>query len=205
LLLPLLALDTKAARSVEYRLDPEASQLIVRVFKAGIGKALAHDHVVRAGEVRGVVRFDPEHAETAVIEISVEAASLRVDEPDLRRQHGLDPLGEDTRREIQETMEGSEQLAIAEHPQIRFVSTAASPVSKDRFEIAGDFTLHGMTRSLTFPATVRSARDRIEAEATVRFEQSAFGIEPYSAAFGAVKNRDEVELTVILVATRDPG
>ncbi len=192
-----------ASEAATYRVEPEESNLFVRLYKAGFGKALAHDHVVRAGDVSGSLELDPDRPQSASIELVVPARSLRADEPADRRRFDLDPLDDDSREEIQGSMESDEQMDIASYPEIRFVSTKIEPLGEDRYRLTGDFTLHGTTRSLTFPVRVSITEDRLEGRGTVRFDQSSFGIEPYSAAFGAVKNQDEVEMIVELVAVRD--
>ena len=47
------AFFSRAHADVVYRIDPAHSELVVQVFKAGIGAALAHDHVVRATAYTG--------------------------------------------------------------------------------------------------------------------------------------------------------
>ena len=201
-LLPMLA-AVSPGRAATWLVDPAESAFYVRLYKAGIGKALAHDHVVRATEVAGSISYDPERPDQTSIEVTVATASLVVDKPADRKRFDLDPLEEDTRRDVQEAMEGEDQMDVERHREIRFVSTSVEPLDAGRLRITGNLTLHGTTRELTFPADVSITGDRIEGKAAVRFEQSSFGIEPYSAALGAVKNQDEVELIVELVASRD--
>jgi polyisoprenoid-binding protein YceI len=197
-----LAVATLAAApaAAELAVDPAASSLVVRVFKAGFAKGLAHDHVVRAGDASGTVRFDPASPQEAAIEVVVPAASLVADAPEVRRAHGLEPLGDDDRREIQATMLGPGQLDAARHPRIAFASTAIAALGGDRYRVEGRLTLHGRTQPVTLTATAGLDGGTFRATGTLRFAQSAFGIEPYSAAMGAVKNRDEVELVLTIVA-----
>jgi hypothetical protein len=57
-----------------------------------------------------------------------------------------------------------------------------------------------VTREVSFPATVALEARVLRARATLRFLQSSFGYRPYSALFGAIRNKDEVSLDVDLVA-----
>ena len=42
---------------------------------------------------------------------------------------------------------------MAKFPTITFKSTAVKEVAKGKLEITGDFTLHGVTKRITFPIT----------------------------------------------------
>jgi len=42
---------------------------------------------------------------------------------------------------------------VAKFPTITFKSTSVKEVAKGKLEITGDFTLHGVTKRITFPIT----------------------------------------------------
>src|SRR5438132_12196394 len=56
-----------AEQRVVYQIDPARSEIVVQLFKAGVGSALAHDHVVRATEYAGRIEGDPTVPTTASI------------------------------------------------------------------------------------------------------------------------------------------
>lgn len=192
-----------AAGAATYTVQPRQSELVVRTFKAGIASAFAHDHVARATRFSGTVEYDPQAPGEAVVEITAEAASVVVDEPQLRRRYGLDePVSEKDRAKIQQTMESPEQLDVERFPEIAFRSTRVTVGANGGLEVAGDFTLHGVTRPVTVPVTVELDGETLRAEGSFRFLQSDFRIEPFSGGFGTVRNQDEVELTIRLEARR---
>lgn len=198
-LLAFLALPAAPARAAEYRVDPAHSTLLLRIWKEGPGSVFAHDHVARATRFTGMVSYDPARPNTSSVAVEAAADGLVMDEPTHRRRFGLPPIKEVNRREIQKTMRGSQQLDVARYPTISFRSARIDAVGDGQLRVTGALTLHGQTRSVTFPATVEMRGAYLHARASFRFLQSDFGITPYS--FGStVRNRDEVEMQIELVA-----
>jgi polyisoprenoid-binding protein YceI len=193
-------LDAASAAAAEFRVDSARSTLLVRLYKDGPASGFAHDHVVRAGRFSGTVRYDPAAPGQASVTMEAEAGSLTADEPAVRRRLGLPDMSEGTRSEVQQTMTGARQLDVASHPKVRFRSTRVAAGGDGKLRVEGELTLHGKTRPVSFPAEVAVAAGVLRAKATLRFRQSEFGITPYRFAFGAVRNRDAVEMVVELVA-----
>jgi len=189
----------RVAAGAPYTIDHAKSEIVVRVFRAGIAAFLAHDHVIRAGEWDGTldVNRDPP-AVAADLRVPVDA--LVVDEPEARVRHGLDGvLSDDDRASVRATMLGPDQLDAARFPEIRF-HAAEIDRAGDGFRLAGELTLRGQTKRITLPITVRENGDTLTAHGTVRVVQSDYGITPHRALLGAIKNQDEVEIVVTVVA-----
>jgi polyisoprenoid-binding protein YceI len=186
-------------RAEPYRIDYERSSLVARVYRAGVGSALAHDHVVRATRWQGTL--DVNEAPMALsADLRVDASALEVDEPSLRARHGLEGnLTEEQRGEVRATMLGPGQLDAAAHPEIRF-RAAEIDRADGGLRVAGDLTIHGVTQRTAFLMQVERSGEELRARGTLRFKQSDFGIEPYSAFLGAVRNRDEIDLAFDVVA-----
>jgi polyisoprenoid-binding protein YceI len=64
-------------------------------------------------------------------------------------------------------------LATDEYPDITFVSTAARQVSDTEFEVIGDLTIKGVTRSVTIPFTYEGCAQDPFGNLRVGFEGSA--------------------------------
>jgi polyisoprenoid-binding protein YceI len=196
-----LVAGTGAAWGATLRIDPERTRLALQLFREGVGSALAHDHVVEATEVGGTVDYDPVRPDTSAIVIEARTASLRVDEPAARRRLGVEgDLSESQRADVTKAMRAPDQLDVARYPTIRFVSTRVVAEGEGRLQVTGRLTLRGVTREVTFPATVALESGTLRGRATVTFLQSSFGYRPYTALLGAIRNRDEVTLHVDLVA-----
>jgi polyisoprenoid-binding protein YceI len=198
----LVLLGPGVAASATFRIDAERTRLAVRTHRDGIGSGLAHDHVVEATDVTGQVEYDPGRPEASSITVEARSASLSVDDPAARRRLGVEgDLSESQRADVAKAMRGPDQLDVARHPTIRFTSTRAVPEGDGRLRVTGALTLRGVTREVSFPATVAVEGGALRGRATLTFLQSSFGYRPYSALLGAIRNKDEVSLHVDLLAT----
>jgi polyisoprenoid-binding protein YceI len=199
--IPLL-LAPGAAWTGTFRIDPERTRLAVRLYREGVGSRLAHDHVVEATEVTGQVEYDSARPEASSIVVEVRSASLRVDEPAARRRLGVEgDLSDGQRADVAKAMRAPGQLDVERNPTIRFASIRVVPEGDGRLRVTGPLTLRGVTRELSFPATVALESGSLRGHATLSFLQSSFGYRPYRALLGAIRNRDEVTLHVDLVAS----
>ena len=61
------------------------------------------------------------------------------------------------------------------HPESKFVSTAIAQ-DGDKYSITGDLTLHGVTKSITFPASLSLADGKVTAHAEFDINRNDFGI-----------------------------
>jgi polyisoprenoid-binding protein YceI len=77
-----------------------------------------------------------------------------------------------------------------QNPEIKFRSTAITPVDEDDFEIEGDITIHGVTRPLKLKATVEGTEtdpqgnDRVGVSASGQIDRKDFGM-TFNAALGS--------------------
>ncbi len=198
-----MALAPAEAPAETFHVDPTASEVVARTFKEGIASSFAHDHVIRASKLEGDVRFDPSRPGAGAISIRIPTASLVADEPAMRRKYRVEKtVGEDDRKKIEATMLGADQLDAQKFETITFESTRIQRAGTDRYLIAGVLTVHGTPQPVSFETAAHIQGGALRAAGTFRIAQSSFGFEPYSAAFGAIKNKDEVEIHFSIVATR---
>jgi polyisoprenoid-binding protein YceI len=66
--------------------------------------------------------------------------------------------------------------------------------------IAGELSLHGMTKAFTVPLQLEMHGDTLTATGRMVVKQTDFGIEPISAGGGLVKVEDEVTINLTIVA-----
>ena len=188
------------AMAGSFTLDAQRSELLVKTTRDGIAKGLAHDHVVVARDVEGTFSWDDRAPEEAKISVVVKVGSLVADEPALRARFGLTkPLGEKDRRKVTDAMLDEGQLDAKRFPTISFESTGVRR-DGERFVVSGNFTLHGVTRKISVPVEVTRREGTLTGAASFQLRTSDFGIKPYSAALGTIKNRDEVDFKLRLVA-----
>ena len=184
----------------------DTSLLYVLVWRdpSAIGGSLAHDHVVRALDWAGTFDFQVGDLSQCAFDVDVVASALDNDEPALRDDVGLDSeICASDRESVRQTMLGSEQLDVANFPLISFTSTACRGDTDGRgdLQVDGDLTIHGETRPVTWAVSYEVDADGTAfATGALSVLQSDFGIEPYSAFFGAVKVDDEIDLAFDIVA-----
>jgi len=196
-----VVLPSVAAPTV-YTVDPTQSELVVQLFKAGAGAALAHDHVVHATTFTGQVQIDLAAPSSGTVTVEVQVASLQADDPTIRQKYNLpSQLSEKERQQIQETMMSTSQLDIKHYPIMTFSSTQIEAQTPGTYIITGKLTIRGITQIVTFPAQVEQRNNALHVHGSFRFKQSSFGYEPYSAFFGTVRNQDEVLLHFDVLAS----
>lgn len=189
--------------AAQYVIDPTRSEIVVQLFKTGIGAALAHDHVVRAKNFTAQIQLDPAAPTGAQITVEVDATTLAVDEPETRRKYQLPGnLSDANRREIQQTLESEGQLHVRRYPKIRFRSTHIASEREGQYFVTGRLELRGVTQTIFLAVQTELQQDLLRAKGSGRFLQSSFGYQPYSAFLGSVQNQDEVLLHVDIVAVR---
>lgn len=204
LALALVALSAQA-QPAGWSLDVPSTELAVKTWKTGAGASLAHDHVARATKFSGKASLnDSGNPESLQLELTVDVAGLIPDEPEARRKYYLPntPVPEKDRQKVLENMLSDEQLDAAKFPTIGFVVSKVTRDESGALQCAGKLTLHGVTKELRFPIKVKTGDRQVEGDAQVKFKTSDFGVKPYSAALGLIRNKDEVELVVHVVLKR---
>lgn len=190
---PLAKTATSLPDGATYRIDAGQSLFMVKAFAGGFLSAFAHDHNIAVREFGGEVRFTYGTLEPASLQLRIKSASLAV----------TDKVSASDRQKIEGTMR-DEVLETGKYPDVLFRSTSvsASKTGDGAFQarIAGEVTLHGVTRPLTIPAQVEFGASSLRARGGFSIKQSSFEIKPVSVAGGTVKVKDELKFTFDIVA-----
>jgi hypothetical protein len=150
------------------KLGPQDATLLVKTFSEGVAAKAGHDLTIE------VTTWSAEYGDGA-LELTADPASFVVRE----EANGLKPLSDKDRSDIVANVTDK----ILGTAPIVFRSTGPG---------TGDLDLAGKSRSLSFTLTTDPG-GRFTAAAVVK--QTDWGIKPYSAMFGALKVRDEVEIS----------
>jgi polyisoprenoid-binding protein YceI len=169
-----------------YAIGPATGALTVHTRRGGIGARVGHDLLIEVTRWGGTVRVDADRIGSSAVEVVVEAASLEV-----RAGTGAVPLLATNKSEITRTIR--KVLATKEHPEIRFRSAAVVPAAHG-FTVPGTLTIAGVDRPAELAVSVDLDGGAPRGSVTATVVQSAFGIKPYSAMFGALRVRDAVEV-----------
>ena len=178
-------LASAAPGSAEDRaIDTQRSTVTVRVFKSGLFRAFADDHIIQAPLMEGSL----DDSATPHVQIVVDARRMRV----------LDPgLSAKDREAVQARMLGSEVLDVNRFQWISFHSVAIQRLDAGAWLVRGELDLHGQIHAI--PVKVFPEKSHYKGSVTLR--QSDFGIAPISILGGAVKVRDEIKIDFDIVIT----
>jgi polyisoprenoid-binding protein YceI len=168
-------------------IDTDRSSILIHVSKSGLFSFAGDNHEVRAPITAGSVN---EVAKS--VELTVDAAKLTV----------LDPsLAPAKRAEVQQKMLSADVLDPARYPEIRFRSAHVDQVKPGEWNVRGDLTLHGQSRSIAVHVTGAAGHYR----GTAAFNQTDFGIAPVSVAGGTIKVKDELKIDFDIVLRSNAG
>ena len=87
-------------------------------------------------DFEGTINFDKARPENSSVEFIIKATSVDT---------GIQKRDDDLR--------SPNFFDVAKYPEIVFKSTKVVPKGKNKFDVTGDFTMHGVTKSITLPVT----------------------------------------------------
>ena len=198
------------------RVIPGETVMGVVVQTTGFASRFAPDHFIHLPDPDLTLVLDPQRPQEACFSGEFWVPDLVADDPELRsrldvrlQELGLldddyDDMSDDDRADVRAAMLSEGQLNAAEYSTIRIESVEVGEGDGDPFPWAGTvaLTVRGVTVEAPFQADLQEEGDRIRIEAFARFLTSDFGIEPYRAFMGAVRNSDEIALYLDLAAER---
>ncbi len=187
--------EALAAGKPVYRVDAKASLVVIEVRRAGKFANLGHDHVVSSRDVRGWIAPEEGRAD-----LWIPLETLAVDEAGLRKEAGFTTQPSENDIEGTRANMRDKVLEVEKFPYA--LVRVAGVDTADDATLKAALTLHGATRTLEVPARLDAGGDRIVVTGRLSFDQSAFGITPYSVLGGAVAVRDRVDLRFTVRARR---
>jgi hypothetical protein len=206
------------AESTAYTVDTDRSVFAIITHKAGVAAKMAHNHLVVAKAYSSTIQNSGETIEGLSFTLTVPVKELAADLPEQQRKwypeienagildEPFSEISEADRQKISESMFSEGQLDAEQHPEIKAelvsIESSQSTVGEKTFEHAATirFTVHGKTVERAVPANVSLEDGVLSVEATGRFRFTEFGIKPYSAFLGAVKNQDAFDVYVHMQA-----
>ena len=182
LVLGLLAIYSSSAYAAEtYKLDPAHTSIVFRVKHLGVAYVYG-----RFNGPTGTFVFDESSPSKSTIEVQAEAKNV------------------DTALEKRDTdLKSPDFFNAGEHPLVSFKSKSVKKLSEDTYEVSGDLTLLGKTRTITVEANATGAgKDpwggfRRGFETSFAIKRSDFGMD---FMMGGVS--DDVNLTVSVEGIR---
>ncbi len=167
-----------------HKLGPDNATLSVNTGRGGAAAKAGHDLVIDVTSWNATLEVGEDPGQSSM-ELDADATSLQVREG----KGGAKALGEDDKTDIKKSIDED----ILKGKEIKFRSTEVQASDDgDRLSVRGDLELAGKSHPVSFELS--GSGGELTASATVK--QTDWGIKPYSALFGALKVKDEVEVVV---------
>jgi hypothetical protein len=201
---PLSAYQRALARGQDvYRIIPEQSEIVIRVFRGGRLARLGHNHTVASHDVRGHAIVAEPFADSR-FDLYFPVTALIVDDPGDRAAAGQGFDTEPSDKAVEGTrgnLLGPSQLDAGNHPFITIAGGVAGG-RPPRPELRLGLTVRGVTISRLTRVELRVEGGRLIASGELSLRQSELGIEPYSVFGGALRVEDVMDLSFRIVAER---
>lgn len=117
------------------------------------------------------------------VSIDIDSASVEADDPKLTAH-----------------LKTPDFFDVAKFPKATFASTKIEPVSGQAFNITGNLDLHGVKKSITFPAQIQATADAVSVNAEFAINRKDFGIVYTGKSDDLI--RDEVVMKLALKVPR---
>jgi polyisoprenoid-binding protein YceI len=147
---------------------------------------------VRGGfsDFEGTIEYDEEHPEQSSVNVTVQAAGIDTNERD-RDTH----------------LRSADFFEVDTYPTLTFKSRSIAAKGAQRFDLTGDLTIHGVTRTVTFDVDVLGkakdpwGNERIAFEAEAAINRKDFGLQ-WNAALetGGFLVGDDVKISLSIQA-----
>lgn len=97
-------------------------------------------------------------------------------------------------------------FSVEKFPAAKFVITSVKPAGAGKYDITGKLTIKGITNDVSFPATVKTEGNKIQADAKITIDRTKYGIKFRSKSFfenlGDKTIYDDFDLNVTLAANK---
>jgi len=167
-----------------YSLGPGSGVLSIRTTRQGAASKAGHDLQIEVGSWEAELKLG-EAPEQSAMTLAADSRSLRV----IDGTGGIKSLTGDDKQSIQKTINDEVLKGCA----IEFRSTEVRGSPGGGLNVSGQLDLGGKQAPVTFDLALGDD-GRVSGAATVK--QTAFGMKPYSALFGALKVADEVTVAI---------
>jgi polyisoprenoid-binding protein YceI len=166
------------AQGQKYVITPQNSKIEF------IGSKVTGKHNGSFGDFSGQIDYagSPENSR---VNITIKADSITTDTPDLTTH-----------------LKTADFFDVAKYPEASFVSTAIKAGGENgaTHTVTGNLTMHGVTKAITFPATINVTPEAATVESSFSINRKDFGINYAGAADNVI--RDNVVLTLHVRATK---
>jgi polyisoprenoid-binding protein YceI len=166
---------SKPATSEKLVISPENSKVEF------VAAKVTRSHQGSFKQFAGTIDLVPNSIPDSRVTIDIETKSVVTDEDDLTNH-----------------LKTPDFFDAAKFPKATFVSTKIEPGTKasTTHDVTGNFDLHGVKKSITFPATIQVAADSVSVNAEFSINRKDFGIVYAGKADDLIRDGVVIKLTV---------
>ena len=121
----------------------------------------------------------PDNVANSSVKIDIETGSVVVDDPDLTAH-----------------LKTPDFFDVAKFPKANFSSTKIDAAGGDNYTVTGNFELHGVKKSISFPATIKVAADNVAVDAEFAINRKDFGIVYAGKADDLIRDQVVIKLNI---------
>jgi polyisoprenoid-binding protein YceI len=169
-----VASPAAAAQGQKYLITPQNSKIEF------VGSKVTGSHNGSFGDFSGQIDHvgTPEQGR---VSITIKADSLTTDTPDLTKH-----------------LKTADFFDVAKFPEASFVSTSIKPGGDKgaSHTVTGNLTLHGVTKAVTFPATINVTPEVATVDSTFSINRKDFGINYAGQADNLIRDDVVLKLTI---------
>lgn len=183
-----------------WRVDPAASELEIRVYRAGPLASFGHNHVIEF-PVEGTVHRGATVAGSG-FRLVIPVLQAVIDDPVARREAGKGfeaTVSGQARAGTRRNMLGPDMLDADSHAQI-VVESGKLDRKTETMEATVWIHVRGQVFEKTIPFNATFRDSGMEITADFELTQSALGIEQYTALGGGLQVRDAMEFRLHVIA-----
>lgn len=178
--------QAEATGSKIMRIDADHTIVTILVRRGGVLTRLGHDHVVASHHVTGFVDMKSGQAD-----LYVPLEKLAVDEPELRTEAGL------TSQLTQDAIEATRRNMldkVLESGRFPFALIHVRQTEGNPSNLSVTITLHDTMKTFEIPAQIEAVAGGVKISGQMTFNQTDFGITPFSILGGAMQVQDQLDL-----------
>jgi len=188
-----------------YRIDPQASDVRLLVYRDGVLSTFGHNHTVSAKEFTGTIRLQPKLAQSRV-ELDIPVDRLVVDDAAVRRGEGEDFASQPSENDVAGTrtnMLSAALLNAAQFATIKVTGTSGAVDAKNSAVLDLSVQLVGKEIKLSLPATLKLEGDQLEASGEADLSHGQLGLKPFSALLGSLRVADQMKFKYRIRASKE--
>jgi len=146
-----------------------------------VGAKVTRSHNGSFKQFSGSIDLVNNSIESSLVSIEIDTASIVADDDQLTAH-----------------LKTPDFFDVAKYPKATFVSTRITPAAKagSSHEVTGNFDLHGVKKSITFPAMIQVTPDSVSVNAEFSINRKDFGIIYAGKADDLVRDGVVIKLTV---------